>query len=105
MIVVNGAVKTTPETIAALQGAISTMETASRAEPGCIDYTFSVELNDSSVIRITEKWQTLDDLKAHFATPHMAEFQRVMEGWDSNQPGAGTRQMIKDEFVSLYTEY
>ena len=78
MIVVNAIVKTTPETIVALQGAISTMEAASRAEPGCIDYTFSVELNDSGVVRITEKWQTLEDLKAHFETPHMAEFQAVM---------------------------
>ena len=78
MIVVNGAVKTSQEAIAALQGAISKMETASREEPGCIDYTFSVELNDSGVIRITEKWQTLDDLKAHFETPHMAELQKAM---------------------------
>lgn len=78
MIVVNAVVTTTPENIVALQGAISTMETASREEPGCLDYTFSVELNDSSVVRITEKWQTLDDLKAHFETPHMAEFQAIM---------------------------
>ena len=78
MIVVNAIVKSTQEDIVALQGAISTMETESRKEEGCLDYTFSVELNDSSVIRITEKWRTLDDLKAHFEMPHMAEFQAVM---------------------------
>ncbi|NND67426.1 MAG: hypothetical protein HKN19_07560 [Halioglobus sp.] len=78
MIVVNAVVKTTPENIVALQGAISTMETASREEAGCLDYTFSVELNDSAAVRITEKWQTLDDLKAHFETTHMAEFQAIM---------------------------
>ena len=78
MIVVNAVVKSTQEDIVALQGAISTMEAASRAEEGCLDYTFSVELNDTAVLRITEKWVTLDDLKAHFATPHMAEFQAAM---------------------------
>ena len=78
MIVVNAIVKSTPEDIVALQGAINTMEIASREEDGCLDYTFSVELNDSSVIRITEKWTTLDALMAHMTTPHMAEFQATM---------------------------
>lgn len=83
MIVVNAVVKTTAETIVTLQGAMTTMEAASRAESGCLDYTFSVELNDSSTLRITEKWVTLDDLLAHFQTPHMAEFQAIM---GSNPP-------------------
>ncbi len=78
MIVVNGIVKSTQEDIVALQGAISAMEAASRDEDGCLDYTFSVELGDPAVIRITEKWKTLEDLKAHFNTPHMAEFQAAM---------------------------
>jgi quinol monooxygenase YgiN len=78
MIVVNAIVTSTQEDIVALQSAISTMEAASREEPGCLDYTFSVELNNPNVLRITEKWQSLDDLKAHFATPHMAEFQSTM---------------------------
>ena len=51
------------------------METASRAEEGCLDYTFSIELSDPAVIRITDKWATVEALKAHFNTPHMAEFQ------------------------------
>jgi quinol monooxygenase YgiN len=80
MIVVNAIVTSTQEDIVALQSAISTMEAASREEPGCLDYTFSVELNNPNVLRITEKWQSLDDLKAHFATPHMAEFQSTMGG-------------------------
>ncbi len=78
MIVVNGMVKTTAETISALQGAIGKMETASRAEEGCFDYTFSVELSDSTIIRITEKWDSVESLQAHFNTPHMAEFQATM---------------------------
>lgn len=78
MVVVNGIVKTSQADIAALQEAIATMEKASREEAGCIDYTFSVEVSDRDVIRITEKWDNVDALMAHMATPHMAEFQKAM---------------------------
>ncbi len=85
MIVVNAKIEATEETIAALKEAILVMEAASRAEPGCHDYTFSVELGDSSKMRITEKWESMDALKAHFAMPHMAEFQKAMQ---ANPPKA-----------------
>ena len=78
MIVVNATIKATPETIEAMREAIATMEAASRAEPGCHDYTFSVELNDPSVLRITEKWDDMAALGAHFGMPHMADFQAAM---------------------------
>ncbi len=78
MIVVNAVVKTTATDILALTSAISTMETASRAESGCDDYTFSIELSDPNTLRITEKWHSVEALKAHFATPHMAAFQKTM---------------------------
>ena len=54
------------------------MEAASRAEPGCHDYTFSVELNDPGVLRITESWENMDALAAHFNMPHMQTFQAAM---------------------------
>ena len=78
MIVVNATIEATEETIAAMKAAIATMETASRAEDGCHDYTFSVELNDPNVLRITERWESMDALAAHFAQPHMAAFQAAM---------------------------
>lgn len=78
MVVVNGIVRTTQADIAALKDAIGTMEQESRLESGCMDYTFSVEVSDPDVVRITEKWENVDALMAHMATPHMAEFQKVM---------------------------
>jgi quinol monooxygenase YgiN len=78
MIVVNAVIESTVDDIAALKEAVAAMETASRAEDGCQDYTFSVELNNPGVIRITEKWNSVDDLKAHFGEPHMATFQAAM---------------------------
>ena len=78
MIVVNAVITANEATIAAMKDAIATMETASRAEAGCHDYTFSVELNNPNVLRITEKWESMDDLAAHFEMPHMADFQAAM---------------------------
>lgn len=78
MLVVNAKIVASPEAIDAMRAAIATMEAASRAEPGCEDYTFSVELSNSAVMRITERWTDEAALKAHFLTPHMAEFQAAM---------------------------
>ena len=78
MIVVNAKIESTAEDIAAMKAAIAVMEQKSQAEEGCYDYTFSVELNNPNVIRITEKWESMEDLKAHFQEPHMADFQAAM---------------------------
>ena len=78
MIVVNATIEATAETIEAMREAIAKMEAASQAEDGCYDYTFSVELNNPNVLRITEKWESMNHLAAHFATPHMADFQAAM---------------------------
>ena len=58
MIVVNAVVSSSKEDIEAMKGAIARMEVASREETGCHDYTFSIELNDPSVMRITERMES-----------------------------------------------
>ena len=78
MIVVNVAIESSEADIATLKSAIATMEEASRAEEGCDDYTFSVELNNPNRVRITERWQSMEALATHFQTPHMVEFRSAM---------------------------
>ena len=78
MIVVNAIVETDAANIESMKAAISVMEQASQAEAGCNDYTFSIELNDPNKLRITENWESMDALTAHFKTPHMAVFQTAM---------------------------
>lgn len=80
MIVVNVMMETTSEQIAGVKDAIAAMETASRAEEGCEDYTFSVELNNPNRIRITERWTSMEALAAHFQMPHMASFLEALAG-------------------------
>lgn len=78
MIVVNGTIESTEADIDAMKAAIAAMEAASRQESGCIDYTFSVELSNPTMMRITEKWESLEALQAHFNEPHMADFRKAM---------------------------
>jgi len=78
MIVVNATFETTAAAIEAMKPAILAMQTASRAEKGCEDYTFSVELENPNVMRITERWESMAILQAHFQTPHMAAFRAAM---------------------------
>ena len=53
------------------------------AEPGCIEYSptidtqnagdFQTEYGEDTFV-VVEKWQSLDHLKAHIKTPHMANY-------------------------------
>lgn len=78
MIIVNATVEADVATIEKMKTAMAAMEAASRAEEGCEDYTFSVELNDPTRLRITERWTSREALSAHFKMPHMATFQAAM---------------------------
>ncbi len=46
----------------------------SRAEQGCNYYAFARDINDDTVVWISEEWESEDNLLAHFKTPHIAEF-------------------------------
>jgi len=63
-----------------VKDAIAKMETATRAEEGCITYAFSLDLSDDTTIRVIERWRSMDDIKAHMASPHMAAFNKAMGG-------------------------
>jgi len=55
------------------------MAEKSQAEPGCITYCFSQDLNNPNLIRIFEEWESQEDLDKHFQMPHMAEFQATLQ--------------------------
>ena len=60
------------------KSALEAMILASRAETGCIEYAYSVDLLDPQKMRIIERWEDLDALKSHFAEPHMAVFRAAL---------------------------
>lgn len=52
---------------------------ASRAEAGCIDYAYAVDLLDANMLRVIERWESREALQEHFQTPHMARFRSALE--------------------------
>jgi quinol monooxygenase YgiN len=76
MIVIEGTVRVPPERLEAARPAMETMIRASRAEDGCLDYAYSIDVLDPGLVRVTERWESREALKAHFATPHMALARR-----------------------------
>lgn len=78
MIQISGTIELGRAIDAATQKAIVAMVRASRAEDGCIDYTFARDLADPNVLVLFERWRDQAALQAHGASEHMAEFQKVM---------------------------
>ena len=78
MIVITAIVQSSSSDIEAMHEALVEMETASRAEDGCHDYTFLQQVGNPDVLRINERWESMEALRAHFATPHMAKFNQAM---------------------------
>ena len=80
MIIVRVKVESSAASIEALGSDLAQMESATREEPGCRDYVFCRELGDPDRLRILEVWDSMDALRAHFATPHMANFRKALAG-------------------------
>ena len=69
MVIVAGIFEVDPEQREAfLAGRFDRMRT-SRAEPGCLEYTFSADPLDPGRVLLYERWATQDDLDAHLAVP------------------------------------
>ncbi|KDA02341.1 hypothetical protein HOC_11293 [Hyphomonas oceanitis SCH89] len=75
MIVIEGTVRMPPANLAKAQAVMEQMIRASRAEAGCLDYAYSVDVLDPGLIRVAERWESRDALVAHFKTAHMATWR------------------------------
>lgn len=102
MIQINGTIQLAPGTVAAKPEVVESIRAlvrATRAEDGCIDYSFAQDLTDPDVLVLFERWRDADALAAHFGTPHMATFQQVMA---ENPPvGRSLRRYETDEGAPL----
>lgn len=79
MIIVEGAARISDEVWETAQDAMAKMVIATRAEPGCIDYSFSRDLADPSVFRFLELWEDKAALVNHFTQPHSLVFAEVLK--------------------------
>ena len=78
MVVVAGVVRIDPADQPKASEAAREMMRATRKEAGCQSYVFSADLEEDGAFRVFEEWESAEALAAHFKTPHMAAFNKVM---------------------------
>lgn len=79
MILVVGRFRLPSERCEEAQAAMARVIAKSRAEPGCIDYAYSADVLEPGLFRVVERWQRIEDLRAHFVAPHMECWRRERE--------------------------
>lgn len=78
MIQVNGTIRLPDGGSEDAIASLVTMMEKSRAEDGCLDYTFARDLSDPQVLVLFERWRDSAALAAHGQSDHMRDFQKVM---------------------------
>ncbi len=76
MIIIIGEMTVAAEQAAAMSELVQPLVEASRAEPGCLAYSFAQDVCEPGMFRISEEWADDDALTAHFGTDHFRSFQR-----------------------------
>jgi len=74
-VIVAGTVRVPPEQLAALRPHQLAMLAASRAEDGCLTYSYGEDLGEPGLIRVFELWRDQGALEAHFKAAHMAAWR------------------------------
>ncbi len=91
MIVIAGHVALDPSQREQAVAAAREMMSETRREKGCISYAISADLDEPGRFRIFEEWEGDEALRAHFASPHMARFQKAVGGF-------GVREMAVQRY-------
>ncbi|MCA3757281.1 MAG: antibiotic biosynthesis monooxygenase [Phenylobacterium sp.] len=94
-LIIAGSVRVPPENLERFRPHMKAMLEASRAEDGCLDYTYAEDVAEPGRIRVFEVWRDEAALEAHFQTSHMAE-------WCAHWPnfGVSDRRLFAYEIAS-----
>ncbi|RWB01820.1 MAG: antibiotic biosynthesis monooxygenase [Mesorhizobium sp.] len=89
MLLIIGTIRLPPNKLEEAKPAMERMVSGSRAESGCIQYSYAQDVFDAGLIRVTEVWSDRAALDAHFASPHIAD-------WRASWPalGIGERSLV-----------
>ena len=71
-IIIAGTVRVPPENLAGLKPHMERMLGASRAEDGCVTYSYGEDIAEPGLIRVFEVWRDQAAIDAHFKADHMA---------------------------------
>ncbi|MFO1012844.1 MAG: putative quinol monooxygenase [Caulobacteraceae bacterium] len=94
-LIIAGTVRCPVENLAAFKPHMIAMLTATRAEDGCLAYSYAHDVEDPGLIRVFEMWRDAASLEAHFKAPHLAD-------WRASWPkyGVSDRKLFAYEVAS-----
>ena len=94
-LLIAGTVRVPPENLERFRPPMLVMLTATRAEDGCLDYSYAEDVAEPVLIRVFEAWTGQDKLEDHFKAPHMA-------AWRASWPqfGVSDRKLFAYEVAS-----
>ncbi|MBU0556791.1 MAG: antibiotic biosynthesis monooxygenase [Alphaproteobacteria bacterium] len=95
MLILAGTVRLPPENLPAARLVIARMVAASRAEPGCIAYSFAEDLEEPGLLRIFEVFRDREAQQAHAASQHMKDWRATWEDL-----GIGDKQITHYEVLA-----
>lgn len=75
MLLIIGTVRLPPDKLTEARPAMQRMISASRAEPGCIEYSYAQDVLDAGLIHVSEVWSDRAALDAHFRSAHIADWR------------------------------
>jgi quinol monooxygenase YgiN len=87
-VIIAGTVRVPPENLARFKPHMEAMLAASRAEDGCLAYSYAEDVAEPGLIRVFEAWRDQAAIQAHLKAPHMAEWRTA---WP--QFGVSDRQL------------
>ncbi|MEO8114963.1 MAG: putative quinol monooxygenase [Phenylobacterium sp.] len=94
-LVIAGTVRIPPENLARFKPHMLAMLAASRAEDGCLTYSYAEDVAEPGLVRVFEAWRDQAALDAHVKTPHMAKWR---EAWPAF--GVSDRRLMAYEIAS-----
>lgn len=97
-LVIAGTIRVPPEKLEAFRPHMLVMLEASRAEDGCLVYSYAEDVAEPGLIRVFEAWRDQAALDAHFQAPHLAAWRAVWPEF-----GVSDRRLIAYEVASERT--
>ena len=79
-LIVAGIFRIPPENLDALIAPMRAVAEATRAEEGCLTYSYAIDVMEPGLIRVFEIWRDRACLDAHFQAPHMKTWQTARLG-------------------------
>ncbi|RYD49829.1 MAG: antibiotic biosynthesis monooxygenase [Sphingomonadales bacterium] len=82
MLVITGTFRVPPHNLDAARPYMAAMIAASRAEAGCLHYSYGQDVLDPGLIHVTEHWASREALVAHGVAAHI-------KAWRASWPALG----------------